>query len=152
MGNFQATNTISGREGSIWVSNDNMAPTEVAYAQSIEATVEVNTTDVNILGLRATQQKPSGYSGSGTLTLYYTTSLFREAMLDYMHNGTLVHWTIQVENNDPASGAGNQVIELQDVIFTSVPMGIVNAEEDVLTEDLDFTFGDAVLVTPFSAF
>lgn len=53
-----------------------------------------------------TGHKTTGMSGSGKMTLYYLTPLFRQMLKQYKDTGVDIYFDLVVENNDPSSSAG----------------------------------------------
>src|SRR5690606_13827274 len=100
---------------------------ELYYARSLEATIEKNKTDVPVLGKTNVGQTATGWTGTGTLNIYYVTSLFRQLMLDYVKTGRDFYFDLQVTNEDPTSTAGRQTVVLKNCNLDSV----IAAEFDV---------------------
>jgi len=136
----QASDTISGREGEVWFTFPGETPFLAAYVKSIEATATKNKTDINLIGSRATQHKANGWSGSGSMTLYYATTRFRKAMSQYMESGADVYFDVKVINADVTSMVGEQDVTLTKCNTDSVVLAKLSAEDEVLDEDISFTF------------
>lgn len=147
---LQAPDVISGKEGRAYaVINGNVE--ELFYAKNIEARVEKTKSEVKALGRRATQHKTTGWSGSGTLTLYYVTSLFRRLMLEYARTGKDFYFTLQVINEDPSSATGRQTTVLKECNIDSVVLAKLDVDADELDEEVPFTFSDFDLPDQFNA-
>jgi hypothetical protein len=144
-----AKDTISGREGEVWFAFDGQTPEKAAYLKSVEATAEKTKTDVNIIGSRATQHKANGWSGSGSMTLYYATTRFRKVMQEYIQNGKDVYFDIRVINADITSEVGTQDVTLIKCNVDSVVMAKLSADDEVLDEEIGFTFDDVVINSSF---
>ena len=141
MSYLKAGDTISGQE----------AVAKMTIKNSDEATCEIEKTDVKTLGKRGAQHKPNGWSGSGKMTVYYVTSLFRNMALQYIKTGIPVYFDIMVSNNDPASSVGPQTTVLKNCSLDSVILAKFDVESEVMDEDLDFTFDDADILDSFVA-
>ena len=151
MSNFAAAkDTISGREGEIYFVFPGAAPEKVAYVRTIEATADKNKTDINLIGKRATQRKANGWSGSGSMTLYYATTKFRKMMSNYMSKGEDVYFDIRIRNTDPTSAIGEQDVTLINCNADSVTLAKMSADDEVLDEDIAFTFDDYKINKSFS--
>lgn len=98
---------------------------------------------------RGEQHKAAGWSGSGTLTVYYVTSLFRELMIKYIKTGVDTYFDITVTNEDPTSSIGKQTTVLKDCNLDEVSMAMFDVESEVLEEDMGFTFDDVDLLNKF---
>ncbi len=150
MGFLQATDTISGQEGKAFaVINGRIE--EMFYIKKLEATVEKKKSEVKTLGKRATQHKAIGWNGTGSMTIYYITSLFREMMLDYINTGKDAYFDIQIVNEDPASSIGKQTVKLHGVNLDKVVMASLDVGAEGLEEEISFTFEDVVILDKFKA-
>ena len=124
---------------------------ELFYAKSLEATIEKNKVDVPVLGKTNTPQRSTGWSGSGTLTIYYVTSLFRRLMVEYVKTGRDFWFDLMVVNEDPNSSAGRQRVVLKGCNLDSIVIAKFDAtSDDMLDEELPFTFSDVDLLESFN--
>lgn len=148
MGFLQAKDTISGQEGRAYATINGRIE-EMFYVKSLEAKVEKEKTELKTLGRRGTQHKATGWSGSGSMTIYYMTSTFRQMMLDYMNHGKDTYFDIQVINEDPTSSVGKQTIVLQGVNLDSMIIASLDTDAEALEEDIDFTFEGVIMQDKF---
>ena len=155
MSYLKAGDTISGQEAVAKMAVKNADGTssieDMFFGKNLEATCEINKTAVKTLGKRGDQNKPNGWSGSGSMTVYYVTSLFRKMALQYIKTGVPVYFDIMVTNNDPASSVGPQTTVLKNCSLDSVILAKFDVESEVMDEDLDFTFDDADMLDSFVA-
>lgn len=147
---LRASDTLSGQEGRAYATINGQTE-EMFYVKTLEATVEKQKAEVKTLGRRGVQHKATGWSGSGTMTIFYMTSRFRQMMLEYMKTGIDQYFSIIVTNDDPSSTVGAQRIMLKDVNLDSVIMASLDTESDALEEEVAFTFEDVELVQSFAA-
>lgn len=145
---LRAADTISGQEGKA-TAKINGQIVDMFYIKTLEATVEKNKEEVRTLGKRGVQHKTIGWSGSGSMTVYYVTSDFLNMAKDYVKNGLDTYFTITIENNDPTSTIGAQIVTLYDVNIDSIPITKLDVEDSVLEFDLDFTFSDMDVLSSF---
>lgn len=145
---LKAGDTISGQEGRAYATINGQVE-EMFYIKSLEATIEKQKTEVRALGKRGTQHKATGWTGSGTMTIYYVTTLFRQLMLDYIKNGRDVYFDVTIVNEDPTSSIGRQTVVLRGVNLDSVVAAKLDTEAEVLDEDVDFTFDDVDILDSF---
>ncbi|WP_273483610.1 phage tail tube protein [Desulforamulus ruminis] len=149
MGFLRAKDAISGQEGRAYATiNGNVE--EMFYVKSLEATVEKQKAEMRALGHRGTQHKATGWTGTGTMTIYYTTTLFRQLMTDYIKKGTDTYFDIMVENQDPTSDIGIQTTVLKGVNLDSVVMAKLDTENEYLDEEVSFTFDDVDILDSFT--
>ena len=111
-------------------------------AIDLEANFEKNKTEVPILGKTAKGNKASGWSGSGSATFHYNTSIFRKLLLRYKETGEDIYFDIQVTNEDPTSTIGRQTIILKDCNMDGGLLAKFDADGEYLDESIDFTFED----------
>lgn len=145
---LRASDTISGQEARAYATiNGKVEP--MFYAKNLEATAEKSKAEVKTIGKRGTQHKTTGWSGTGSMTIYYTTSIFRQMMLKYIKTGMDTYFDIQVINEDPTSTIGKQTVVLKNVNLDSVIMASFDVDSDALEEDIDFTYEDVEILDEF---
>ena len=148
---FNVQDAISGKQGKAFATINGRVE-DLFYAKSLESTIEVNKVDVPILGRTNTPSVMSGWTGSGTMTIYYVTSLFRKLMLDYIKNGKAFYFDLQVINEDPASSTGRQTVMLKDCSLDNVIAAKFDATtDDKLDEEISFTFNDYDILESFQS-
>lgn len=146
---FREGDAISGKQAYAYVLI-NGRKEELFYAKALEATIEKNKVDVPVLGRTNTPQRAAGWSGSGTLTIYYVTSVFRRLMLEYMKTGRDFWFDLYVVNEDPQSSAGKQSVMLKNCNLDSVIIAKFDASsDDMLEEEMPFTFSDVEMLDEF---
>jgi len=123
---------------------------ELMQVKNVKAMVKKTKTEIPILGLTGKQHKSGGWKGSGTMTVYYVSSLFREVMLEYMKNGVDTYFEMMITNEDPTGSTGRQTILLKDVNIDEMVIGKLNVDEDAMDEEMKFTFGDVDMLECFS--
>lgn len=149
MGFLKAGDTISGQEARAYTIINGQVE-EMFYAKNLEATAEKNKAEIKTLSKRGVQQKATGWTGTGSMTIYYATSKFRKMMLEYIKNGKDIYFDIQVINEDPTSTLGKQTTVLKNVNLDSVVMAQFDVDSDALEEDIDFTFDDVDILDEFN--
>lgn len=150
MGFLRADDTISGKEGRAYATINGRVE-EMFFIKQLEATIEKEKAEVKTLGRRGTQHKATGWSGSGSMTIYYVTTLFRQLMLDYIKTGKDTYFDVTIVNEDPTSSIGRQTVVLKNVNLDSVIVAKLDTESDALDEDVDFTFDDVDVLDSFRA-
>jgi len=147
---FRSQDAISGKMARAYAMINGRIE-ELFYAKSIEATIEKNKVDVPVLGRTTTPQRSTGWSGSGTLTIYYVTSLFRQLMVEYVKTGKDFWFDLQIVNEDPVSSAGKQTVVLKNCNLDSVVIAQFDAtSDDMLEEEMPFTFDDVEILDSFN--
>lgn len=146
---LRAGDTISGQEGKA-TAIINGEVRDMFYVKTLEATVEKQKLEVRTLGKRGVQHKTTGWMGSGSMTIYYVTSEFVNMAKNYVKNGVDTYFTITIENHDPTSTIGTQIVTLFDVNLDAIPITKVSVEDEVLECDMDFTFHDMDVLSTFN--
>lgn len=152
MKTLNAPDTISGKEGHAYAKIDGNNE-ELFFAKTIESTVEKSKSEVKAIGKRMTGHKTTGGNGTGSMTLYYMTPLFRQMIKQWKETGQDIYFDMVIENDDQESSAGKQSVLLIDCNLDSVVLGKLDGDsDDPLDEDVDFTFEDFDILTPFTQF
>ncbi|MGG1556240.1 MULTISPECIES: phage tail tube protein [Paenibacillus] len=145
-----AKDTISGQSARAYATINGSVEL-MFYAKKFEAKVKKNKKEIKTLGKRGTQNKANGFSGTGSMTIYYTTSLFRKMMLEYTKNGVDVYFDVQVTNEDPSSSIGQQVTTVKNINLDEITIAAFDVESEAMEEEVTFTFDDWDMPTEFSA-
>lgn len=152
MKTLNAPDTISGKEGRAYAKIDGNNE-DLFFAKTIESTVEKSKSEVKVIGKRMTGHKTTGGNGTGSMTLYYMTPLFRQMIKQWKETGQDIYFDMVIENDDQESSAGKQSVLLIDCNLDSVVLGKLDGDsDDPLDEDVDFTFEDFDILTPFTQF
>ena len=150
MGKFtmKAKDSISGSMAELYVTIEG---NRYNFAQAItfEANFEKSKTEVPVLGRTGKGNKATGWTGSGSMTLHYNTSVMRELAYRYKETGEDIYFDIQITNEDPTSSVGRQTIILEDCNMDSGIIAKFDADGEYLDEDMDFTFENWKLVEKF---
>ena len=146
---MQAKDTLSGKQATCYITIDGNRYT-LAQAKNVDATYEKNKTEVAILGKMNSGNRSTGGKGSGSCTMYYNTSILRKAMEHYKDTGEDFYFDMQVTNEDSTSSVGRQTTILKDCNLDSIKVAYFNVEDEVLEEDINFTFEDWTIPESFN--
>lgn len=122
---------------------------DMFYAKQLEGKAEIKKNPLRTLGKRGEQHKPNGWTGTGSMTIYYVTSSFRKMALQYIKTGVPVYFDILVTNEDPGSSVGPQTTVLKNCSLNTVILAKLDVDADNLEETVEFTFDDADLLDEF---
>ena len=148
MKTLKASDIPAGSEAIAYIELDGKIE-EFFYAKSIEASADINKSDVKVMGKRGVQKKPTGWEGSGSMTIYYITTLFRKMAQKYAKEGILPAFKLIVTNEDKSTTIGKQTVVLYDCTLDSVNLVKFDVDSDALDEDIDFTFSDFDILDEF---
>lgn len=119
-------------------------------AINLEAKIEKTKTEVPILGKTGKGNKSTGWTGSGSATFHYNTSIFRELLFKFKETGEDIYFDIQITNEDPTSAVGRQTVILKDCNMDGGILAKFDADGEYLDEDMDFTFEDFEMPEKFT--
>ena len=148
MKTLKASDIPAGSEAVAYIEVDGKIE-ELFYAKSIEATAELNKSEVKVMGKRGVQNKATGWTGSGSMTIYYVTTIFRNMLLKYAKEGILPAFKLVITNEDKGTTIGKQTVCLYDCVIDSVNLAKFDVDSDALDEDMDFTFSDFDILDSF---
>lgn len=109
-------------------------------ATDLEAKSEITKKEVPILGQTAAGNKQTGVKYSGSATFYFNTSIFRDMLYKLQETGEATYFDMQITNEDKTATVGRQTVILKDCLIDGGIIAKFKAGEDVLEEELDFTF------------
>lgn len=146
---LKAGDVISGQEGWAKMVDADGTIHDLFNIRNIECTVQMNKTGVRTLNYRGEQHKPVGWTGSGSGTLYYTTSNFRKFALQYIKTGVPMYFSLTIINDDPASTVGKQTMLFKTCTLDELTMAKLDVDADLLDESISFTFDDVDILDEF---
>lgn len=149
MSTMKVWDAINGSQGRCY-AKINGDIEEMLYVKNIEAKVEKEKSEVRVLGYLGAKHKATGWKGSGSMTVYYATTKFRELMLSYMKSGKDAYFDLVIENKDDGSDIGAQRVILKQVNLDSILLAKLDVDNTELDEEIDFTFNDAEILESFS--
>lgn len=146
---LRASDVISGQEGwaSICIDGENHT---LFYIKKLEAKYEKETEEIRVVGKRGVQNKAKGFKGTGTMVIYYATTMFRDMIAEYVETGLDRYFDITVSNNDPTSSIGKQTVLLRGCNINSGLLAKLDAENGALDEELSFTFDNVKITNQFA--
>ncbi len=148
MGYLRVRDTLNGSMGTCFAIIDGKRH-EMMQVKNVEAKVEKTKMELSILGMTSKQHKAGGWKGTGKMCVYYVSSLFREVMLEYMKDGIDTYFELMITNEDPTSSTGRQTVLLKGVNIDNMIISKLDVEQEVLDEELNFTFSDVDLLDKF---
>lgn len=146
---MRAQDSISGSQAECYVTIEGKRY-NFMQAISLEASIEKQKSEIPILGKTGKGNKSTGWSGTGTATFHYNTSIFREVLEKFKRTGEDIYFDIQVTNEDPISSVGRQTVILKDCNLDGGLLTKFDADAEYLDEDLDFTFEDFEIPEKYS--
>jgi hypothetical protein len=110
---------------------------------SVEAQVEVNQSELNLTGHWWTVYRNMGLSGSGSLTgVFVNTDLIEK--IGGITQGKEFRTELVIKNTNP-DVAKTYRVRLQNVVFTTIPLGNFTAGE-IVEQEFPFTFSGYELI------
>jgi len=145
---LQAEDTVNGREGVATAIINNQV-IELMELANITITIDKDKTEFKAMGTRNTQNKTTGWSGTGSANVRYISSRWAELMQQYVKTGKDTYFTIVVTNEDPSSATGKQIIQVLGCNLDSIDIAKLDVDAEILDQDIDFTFNDFNVLESF---
>lgn len=150
---MNAKDTISGALGKCYTTLHKESGDErylLMQVVKVEAKIDKTKTEVAIMGKTGKGNKATGWKGTGSMTIRYNTSIFRELLEEYKKTGKDIYFDMEVYNNDDASEAGKQITILKQCNLDGGVIAKLDAGSEVLDEDATFTFDDFTIKKKFN--
>jgi len=145
---LQAEDTVNGREG-IATAIINNQVIELMELANITITIDKDKTEFKAMGTRNTQNKTTGWKGTGSANVRYVSTRWAQLIQDYVKTGKDTYFTIVVTNEDPSSATGKQVIQILGCNLDSIDIAKLDVDTEILDQDIDFTFNDFNILESF---
>ena len=139
---LNARDILSGEQGEVWATLPNGDSFCMMHVKNIEATVSFDKEQVPILGKRGKGNRKKGETYSGSMTVYFVTSVFRTYAEHYKNSGEDFYFDLRIINEDKTTLTGRQEVWLTDCNIDSLVLAKLDADSSILDEDMDFTFED----------
>ena len=152
--------TVNGQEGQLfaWMPNEAgvIEQVNLFHCKDIVANMNINMTSLRVLGYLGEQEKPTGWKGTGSLTLYYGTHHWTRLLEYYKTTGILPPLTVLMINDDPnvTDRFGNvvrQQLQLRGVMIGGGLLGALNVNSQVLESPFPFSFRDFHYIESYAA-
>lgn len=130
---------ISGNDAIVFLTFPDGRRKILGNILSMTVTQKYDKAKIPILGLRNKVSRKNLGECTGTMKIHYNTSVFREAALEYQKTGKDTFYNLLVVNEDANGVVGRQAVVLKGVNFDEMPVAMIDAEAEYLTEDLPFT-------------
>lgn len=141
--------TLDGAAGKAVIIQDGQVK-DLFGAKNVKTQAEISSSDMKVIGTKRAQQKPGSVKQTGTMTVYYGTPLFLDMVAQYARTGVMPYFNLQITNDDPTPTVGVQTVAYYNCKLTgTIPLSILDAEADMLTMDVSFTYED---FEPLSSF
>lgn len=147
---MRSADGVSGKLGDCYVTINNQRK-KLIQLKKVELKFDKSKTKMKILGKTGDGNRATGWSGTGTATLYYNTDLFRELIYKYKETGQDTYFEMQISNYDPTSDAGQKITIAKGCNIDGGILATLDAEAEVLEEEITFTFDDFEFPKKFSA-
>ena len=145
--------TVNGAEGTVFVTR-NSQQVEVVGLKNIQTTGGIQSTDMKTIGTRVIQDKPNGVKLTAKGNVYYGSNgsnMFRDMVLNYIQNGIVEYFDVQINNTDPTTSVGNQIVAYYGCHLTGdIPLSILDDEQAMLAYDFNFVYTRVGLIQGFT--
>ena len=145
---LQAEDAVNGREGVATAEIDGKI-VELMELSNITITVDKTKSEFKAMGTRNTQNKTTGWKGTGSATVRYISTRWARLLQNYAKTGKDTYFTIVVTNQDPGSATGKQVIQVLGCNLDGMDIAKLDIDSDTLEHDIEFTFNDFNILNSF---
>ena len=139
---MDAMDAVAGSQASAFITLADGNRYNFMQLINFESNVEINNTEVPILGKSGKGNKPAGWTGKWSATAHYNQSILRKMWLEYKNTGVMKPFDIQVTNEDPTTSVGRQTIILKNCLSSGGVLAKFDADAEILDEDIEGTFDD----------
>lgn len=145
--------TVNGAEGTVFVTR-NGQQVEVVGLKNIQTVGGIQSTDMKTIGTRVIQDKPNGVKLTAKGNVYYGSNgsnMFRDMVLNYIQNGIMEYFDVQINNTDPTTSVGAQIGAYYGCHLTGdIPLSILDDEQAMLSYDFNFVYTRVGLIQGFT--
>ena len=141
---------LNGKEGRAFATIDGRN-VEMFGLKKFNSNADFQEADFKVVGTRLVQKKTTGVTLTGTMTIYYGTPEFVALVARYLKTGRLPYFTLQVTNDDPATSVGVQTVAFYNVKLQKVPISLLDADSDWLSEEVNFSFTSFEILQAFTS-
>lgn len=148
-----SNDAVNGAEGTAFVTRKGRNVELVGF-KNLQTMGGIQSSDMRCVGTRIIQDKPNGVKLTGKGNIYYGSNgsnMFRDMLLNYINNGVIEYFDIQINNTDPTISQGNQVAAYYGCHLTGdIPLSLLDDEQAMLTYDFNFAYTRVAMVEKFS--
>lgn len=146
---METVNAVSGKEGALYLTINGRS-LEFAEITKFDSNIEYIKAEVKRIGARMNGSKIVGAKGVGNMTVYYHRPEMRAMALEYLRTGKSPMFDAMVVNDDTTSAAGKQTTIVKNIVPDGALLAMLDGDsDDVLKEEIAFTFDDFDLINQF---
>lgn len=149
MAELNYRDVIALSEGTVFVEIDGKNY-KLLEGKEITAEIELNKEDVFALGRRMKGSKVTSASGSGSMTLYWVSSMWNQLVHDYISTGYIPDMTLTATMEDKTTSLGKQVVTIGGFIPDKFVLFNLEADDGIAENEMDFTFDRSDLIEKFN--
>ncbi len=147
---MNALDAVAGSMASAYMTTDGGDRYCLMQLYNFESNMEINVTEVPVLGKTGKGNKPAGWSGTWKGTAHYNQSVIRQMLLEYKKTGRMKPFDLVITNEDPTTEVGRQTIVLRGCLVKGGILAKFDADSETLDEDIEGTFDDWDMPETFS--
>ena len=147
---FAVGDVINSKDATIFVTIDGVNYPVLA-CEELTAKVEKNKEEIQVIGDHWTRNKTTSFKGTGSFNNYVVDSTFLQHGMGLLNGGEDMYFSINATIEDKTSTSGKQTILLTGVNLDDINLLNLSSDDGAITDETDFTFEGASLVTPFGS-
>lgn len=139
---------LNGKSGSAFITVDGQNK-EIFQMKKFQSDAEFQESDFKVVGTTLVQKKTTGVSLTGSMTIYYGSPYFLNLLQEYLKTGKLPYFTLQINNDDPSTSVGSQIVALYNCKLSKVPVAMLDADAEWLEEEVTFSYTGLEILSSF---
>lgn len=148
---LKAVDAINGSLGSIYMKISGSSTRSYAgYTKSLNGKSKISKQAIGVMGTALKKQKSTGVTNDADMTIYYCSSVFAEMVQTYIDTGVVTYFDLIINNDDPSSTVGAQIITLKNCSLTDAEIVKFDVDDSELTVSISFSFEKIVIGQSFS--
>lgn len=148
---LRVQDVINGKLGSVYIVKDGERRLAME-CKNVTANFKKNKKEIPVLGISGVKHKATGWSGSGSMDMYYGTSELRDSAIKFINTGIDTYYEMIITNEDPSSDIGRQSVVLTGVNFYDTVLAKIDINSTELDEQINFTFHGCEMLEKFKEY
>lgn len=148
MPELQYTDLSAISEGKVFVTIEGKNY-PLIEAKEVTAELEFNKEEVFALGKRMKGNKVTSASGSGSMTIYWVSSMWNKIGEEFLRSGYIPPMTMTATMEDKKTSLGKQVVSLNGFMPDKIVLFNLEADDGIAENEMDFTFDSYKVIEAF---
>lgn len=126
---------LNGKEG-VAFATINGEVVEIFRFRNFSFTAQFDEADFRVVGTRKKQKKTTGINLNWNATVYMGMPVWAQICQQFVDEGTVVYFSMNITNDDPNVTIGRQTVQLQNCKLSSCDIIKLDADSDFLDQSI----------------